>query len=167
MAVSLRERTEHGEGETYDFRLKTGPNLNKALRSIVNPSRATATANLENVVQLVAQAASTIDEMVKRNNAVVSAASRSVARFRNEAEASKDEAEQLRIDVKALQRENDALATAGLARARELEAELATKIEELDLANLWIAHFHSYVTNLLVDVPKKLEMFSGSEAFDL
>ncbi len=124
------------------------------------------TGEMSATLDVVARAASTVDQLVERHRSLTDAAVRSVDYFRTEAEQARAETEQLRAEMNVLREENEALKVAALAYADELEAELAARTHELDVARSWIADIRGHVETLLGNVETRLSETKAQGLFE-
>ncbi len=131
--------------------------LDAALRAVIATTQSAREPELDETIEVVTRAASTIDELIERNRAITDAAVRSVEHYRLQLKETRAEAEALRAEVAQLQGERQSVLAAIEAHSSELEAELAETSRDLESANAWINHFRAHVGNLLGDAVAKLE----------
>lgn len=123
------------------------------------------TLALDQTMDVVTRAASTIDELIERNRSITNAAVRSVEFFRAQAGEYRSEAERLREELRVLKEQSDNQRIASLAQAQELETELASRTAELDEAKAWIDEFRAQVHSLLGDAETRLAEASDDKLF--
>ena len=120
---------------------------------------------LDQTMDVVTRAASTIDELIERNRSITNAAVRSVEFFRAQAGEYRSEAERLREEVRLLKEQSEAQRVAALAQTQELEAELAARTAELDKAQAWIGEIRSQVESLLGGAETRLSETTDENLF--
>lgn len=120
---------------------------------------------LDQTMDVVTRAASTIDELIERNRSITNAAVRSVEFFRAQAGEYRSEAERLREELRLLKEQSDAQRVAALAETQELEAELAARTAELDKAQAWIGEIRSQVESLLGGAETRLSETTDENLF--
>jgi chromosome segregation ATPase len=93
---------------------------------------APTTHQLERAAEIIGDAAAAIDEMVRYNRAMKSAASQGVSHYRAEADEARREAAELAARVDELLSEKQSIADRYEARIRALETRLTQQDRELE-----------------------------------
>lgn len=120
--------------------------------------------NYKDMADTIAKAANTINELVKRSQALRADAEAAIASARADAQAEKERADKLQATLDSALVERSRLVQDQERRIRELTAdkqEVADQLEkvtaDLDLANQWLEYLTSHVQSQLSETIKKAE----------
>lgn len=120
--------------------------------------------NYKDLADTIAKAASTISELVKRNQMLRADAEAALANARAECGAEKERADKLQADLDVALSERARLVQDTERRLRDLAAgkqDLADRLEkttaDLDLANQWLEYLSSHVHAQLGEAIKKAD----------
>ena len=121
--------------------------------------------NYKDMADTIAKAANTINELVKRSQALRADAEAAISAARAEAQAEKERADKLQATLDVALAERSRIVQDQDRRIRELNAdkqEVADQLEkvtaDLDLANQWLEYLTSHVHSQLSDTIKKAEL---------
>ncbi len=121
--------------------------------------------NYKDMADTIAKAANTINELVKRSQALRADAEAAISAARVEAQSEKERADKLQATLDAALAERSRIVQDQERRIRELHAdkqEVADQLEkvtaDLDLANQWLEYLTSHVHSQLSDTIKKAEL---------